>query len=40
MNRENLKNRIVANVRSLNAQVKAPQTDAKKAPRTVTLFAG
>ena len=41
MNRTNLRNRIVANVRKINAQVKAPQGEVKsQSPRTVTLFAG
>lgn len=41
MNRQNLSSRIIANVRKINTQVKAPQGDVKsQSPRTVTLFAG
>ena len=41
MNRQSLRDRIVQNVRKLNAAVKAPQSEApRSAPSTVTLFAG
>lgn len=41
MNRKSIRDRIVANFQKINAQVKAPQGDAKtQSARTVTLFAG
>jgi hypothetical protein len=40
MNRQTLRDRIVANVRNLNQQLKAPAADPKvPAPRTIVLFS-